>query len=437
MKPLVGLLAPPADGIELTDEFLQALALMEAAEEHAFITGRAGTGKSTLLRHFMTQSRRRVAILAPTGLSAVNVGGQTIHSFFKFPPRVLGPQDARPLPRERRLFEQLDTIIIDEISMVRADVLDAMDRSLRLNRQRPELPFGGVQIIAFGDLLQLAPVVQGELREYFAESFETPYFFSANVLNHCDWRLLELTRNYRQGKDPNFFNLLTRLGHNEMTDDDFENLNGRLMPEDEGDLEQVVALTATNAEAGAINAQRLAALSGTQVDYAATVTGEFDDASFPAETSLAVKKGAQVIMLRNDADRRWVNGDVGIVERCSATELHVRIKDDVHAVLPVHWERIRYAHSAENNQMKQEVAGLFKQFPVKLAWAITIHKSQGQTMKRVVVDLGRGAFAHGQVYVALSRCESLAGLWLRRPIRPADILFDDRVLTFLRRASKN
>jgi len=407
---------------------------MEAAEEHAFITGRAGTGKSTLLRHFMDHTKRRVVVLAPTGLAAVNVGGQTIHSFFKFPPRVLEAKDVRALPRQRRLFEELDTIIIDEISMVRADVLDAMDRSLRLNRRRHEVPFGGVQIIAFGDLLQLAPVVQGELRQYFSESFETPYFFSAGVLTQCDWSLLELTRNYRQGKDPSFFALLTRLGHNEMTEEDLENLNSRLVPETTVHDDQVVTLTATNAAASAINAERLAALKGQPMHYAARITGEFDDASFPADSDLWVKKGAQVMMLRNDPDRRWVNGDVGVVERCAEHDLRVRIKDEVHDVLPVKWERIRYAYNAEDNKMEQEVAGDFKQFPVKLAWAITIHKSQGQTLKRVMVDLGRGAFAHGQVYVALSRCESLSGLWLRRPIRPSDIIFDDRVLTFLRKS---
>ncbi len=236
--------------IELTDEFKLALDVMEAAEEHAFITGRAGTGKSTLLRHFMAHTKRRVVVLAPTGLAAVNVGGQTIHSFFKFPPQVLQAKDIRPLPREKKLFEQLDTIIIDEISMVRADVLDAIDRSLRLNRNRHEVPFGGVQIIAFGDLLQLAPVVQGELQGYFSETYETPYFFSANVLHQCDWRHIELTRNYRQNKDPDFFDLLTRLGHNNMTEDDMENLNTRLLDEGDEEDEQIVILTSTNAGCG-------------------------------------------------------------------------------------------------------------------------------------------------------------------------------------------
>ncbi len=418
--------------IELTDEFLEALAVMEAAEEHAFITGRAGTGKSTLLRHFMAHTKRRVVVLAPTGLAAVNVGGQTIHSFFKFPPHVLQAKDIKPLPRERKLFEQLDTIIIDEISMVRADVLDAIDRSLRLNRNRHEVPFGGVQIIAFGDLLQLAPVVQGELQQYFSETYDTPYFFSAHVLNQCDWRHLALTTNYRQGKDPSFFELLTRLGHNEMSGDDLENLNTRLIDEEE-DKSQVMTLTATNAAAAIMNAKRLAELPGDEVHYGAKVTGEFDEASFPTDTGLAVKEGALVMMVRNDPDRRWVNGDVGVVVSCSETELRVRIRDIEYDIQPVEWERIRYAFNAEDNKMIQEVAGTFKQFPVKLAWAITIHKSQGQTLKQVVVDLGRGAFAHGQVYVALSRCESLSGLWLSRPIRERDILFDDRVLNFQRK----
>src|ERR1017187_7249171 len=217
--------------IELTDEFTKALAIMEAAEEHAFITGRAGTGKSTLLRHFMTHTKRRAAVLAPTGLAAVNVGGQTIHSFFKFPPRLLEAKDVRALPAQKKLFASLDTLIIDEISMVRADVLDAIDRSLRVNRGRLEVPFGGVQIVAFGDVLQLSPVVEDGLRSYFEDAYDTPYFFSAKVLRNCDWRLIELTRNYRQDKDPHFFNLLTRLGYNEMTEEDFEHLNSRCLSE--------------------------------------------------------------------------------------------------------------------------------------------------------------------------------------------------------------
>ena len=406
---------------------------MEAAKEHVFITGRAGTGKSTLLRHFMAGTRRRAIVLAPTGLSAVNVGGQTIHSFFKFPPRLLEARDVRALPAQRRLFEQLDTVILDEVSMVRADVLDAIDRSLRLNRHRLEVPFGGVQIIAFGDLFQLAPVVEGELRGYFSEAFDTPYFFSANVLSQCDWQLLELKTNYRQSKDPFFFELLSRLGRNEMTAEDMECLNRRIL-KGEGAEADAVTLTSTNAAADRINAAHLEGLPGEVLEYAATIKGEFDEGSCPAPAALRVKAGAQVIMLRNDPDGRWVNGDVGVVEHCDRARLQVRIRDLVHEVQPVKWERIQYALNPEDNHLARKLQGTFQQFPVKLAWAITIHKSQGQTLQKVRVDLGRAAFAHGQVYVALSRCQSLEGLRLHRPIRPTDILFDDRVLAFLGRA---
>jgi ATP-dependent DNA helicase PIF1 len=339
------------------------------------------------------------------------------------------------LPALRKLLEQLDTIVIDEISMVRADVLDAIDRSLRLNR-RSEVPFGGIQIVAFGDLFQLAPVVQGELQSYFADAYETPYFFSANVLNSCDWRLLELTKNYRQSKDPAFFDLLTRLGRNALSADDLEVLNTRLLTatgEPEGD---VVTLTSTNAAAAAINTERLFALDGEPVVYRAKVSGDFDNSSSPADTDLELKAGAQVILLRNDPERRWVNGDVGVVESCTPEQLQVRVRDTVYEVEPVAWERIRYAFRPEENRMIQEVAGVFNQYPVKLAWAITIHKSQGQTFERVAVDLGRGAFAHGQTYVALSRCTTLTGLWLHRPVKPTDILFDDRILNFLRKAAR-
>lgn len=418
--------------IELTEEFREALAAMEAAEEHILITGRAGTGKSTLLRHFMRHTKRRAAVLAPTGLAAVTVGGQTIHSFFNFPPHFLQSHDVRPLPHRRRLFAELDTLIIDEISMVRADLLDAIDRSLRLNRGRQE-PFGGVQMVGFGDLLQLAPVVQGEAQTYFAESYETPYFFSANVMNAYPWQKFELTKNYRQGKDPRFFELLTRLGHNEMTEDDLEDLNARVFEEGSDDM-GVVTLTATNAAAAEINAIRLEELEGDTVRYGARITGDFEQASSPADEMLALKQGAQVILLRNDPDGRWVNGDVGEVAHCSPHELRVKIRGTVYTLERVKWQRMRYDFKPEDNKLVQHIAGEFTQYPVKLAWAITIHKSQGQTLQKVVVDLGRRAFAHGQVYVALSRCVSLDGLWLRRAIRPSDILFDDRVLSFQRRS---
>jgi hypothetical protein len=408
---------------------------MEAAEEHVFITGRAGTGKSTLLRHFIANTKRRAVVLAPTGLAAVNVGGQTIHSFFKFPPRLLQAGDVRALPQQRRLFEQLETVIIDEVSMVRADVLDAIDRSLRLNRGRLEVPFGGVQIVAFGDLFQLAPVVEGELREYFNDAFDTPYFFSANILSQCDWRLVELKTNYRQSKDPFFFDLLSRLGRNEMTEEDLECLNGRLLEDPLEDMD-AVTLTSTNAAADRINAEHLEEIETEPVEYLATVKGDFDEGASPARAALTLKPGAQVIMLRNDPDGRWVNGDVGVVEHCDKARLKVRIKEIVHEVLPVKWERIQYAFNSEDNLVTRNVQGTFQQFPVKLAWAITIHKSQGQTLEKVRVDLGRAAFAHGQVYVALSRCQSLEGLRLHRPIRPSDILFDERVLNFLGRAAR-
>src|ERR1035437_2464115 len=255
--------------LDQNEEFRGALSRMEAAEEHIFITGRAGTGKSTLLRHFIGHTKRRAVVLAPTGLAAVNVGGQTIHSFFKFPPHLLQAKDVRALAAQKRLFERLDTVIIDEVSMVRADVLDAIDLSLRINRGRQEVPFGGVQIIAFGDLFQLSPVVEGELRGYFSEDYQTPYFFSAHVLHQCDWQLLELKHNYRQSKDPYFFGLLSRLGRNEMTEDDMESLNGRLLPEEAEEDRDVVTLTSTNAAAGAINERHLAALAGEPVRYQA------------------------------------------------------------------------------------------------------------------------------------------------------------------------
>jgi len=424
--------SPTPSSIELTGEFQEALTLMEEGNEPLFITGRAGTGKSTLLRYFREHTQRRVVVLAPTGLAAVNVAGQTIHSFFNLPPRLIEPADVKPMIWQKKLFEALDTVIIDEISMVRADLMDAIDRSLRLNRNNDH-PFGGVKLIAFGDLHQLSPVVHGELLHYFSEVYDTPYFFSANVLKNSDWQVFELTHNHRQSKDPFFFNLLTRLGQNELTEDDMESLNSRVLTPASRVHPETVLLTSTNAAAQQINARHLDALPEEECFYEAEIKGEIDPNMVPTEADLVLKPGAQVMFMRNDPERRWVNGDIGVVEACSKTFVQVRLRDTVYDVKPVKWERIRYTFNAENNRAVPQAAGEFKQYPLRLAWAITIHKSQGQTLKHVLVDLGKTAFAHGQVYVALSRCESLEGLWMRRPIRGSDVLFDERIQNFTRR----
>lgn len=425
--------------LQLNDDFRHALDVLEKTGASMFITGKAGTGKSTLLQLFRSLTRKKTAVLAPTGVAALNVQGQTVHSFFGFPPRIITPSEAsRKVTRKDllRLYKNLDVLIIDEVSMVRADLLDGIDRFLRVNRENFR-PFGGVQVVFFGDLLQLPPVVTRDPLEaaYFNEYYDSPYFFSAKIFQDPDFQLesLELRKVYRQ-ESRHFLRLLEAVRNSTFDPDDLEDLNERHDPAFSS-TEGYITLCARNATVDKINQRELLTLAEPEFEYVAEVKGQFEPALFPTELGLKLRKGAQVMFVRNDSEeKQFVNGTIGRVTQLSKdtiiveTEEHGGKKRRIEAQ-KAEWEIIRYKASA-TGALETEVVGSFIQYPLKLAWAITIHKSQGKTFDKVLIDLGGGAFEHGQLYVALSRCRTLEGVVLRQRIRPQDVITDERVLDF-------
>lgn len=412
-------------GITPTDEYRVALDYIRNEAGHLFVTGRAGTGKSTLLRALRGLVPDEFVIVAPTGLAAVNVGGQTIHSFFGFPPRLIRGDDIRR-SRNGALMRRIKFLVIDEVSMVRSDLMSAIDQSLRVNRGRPRESFGGVRLIMFGDLHQLPPVVQeAEVAEHLESSFGGPFFFSVPALSEGAGTVrLELSQVFRQ-TDQDLIDVLNRVRDGDADAETLAVLNTRVNPVrtlSEGD--PYVILTPTNAAAQRINMAYLEALPGTVHRYEAGVTGEFSATAHPTDAVLTLKAGAKVIFLRNDPDKRWVNGTIARVSRLDDKRIWIALSGEEHEIEPASWESRRYAFDKDAEKIVETVAGTFKQFPLRLAWALTIHKAQGLTLDRVYIDLGRGTFAHGQAYVALSRCRTLPGLALARPLRSSDVLFD-------------
>ncbi|MEQ1669614.1 MAG: AAA family ATPase, partial [Hyphomicrobium sp.] len=359
------------------------------------------------------------------GLAAINVGGQTIHSFFGFPPRLIQADDIRR-SRNGRLMRKLEFLVIDEVSMVRSDLMWAIDQSLRVNRGRPREPFGGVRLLMFGDLHQLPPVVQeGEVAAHLEDAHGGPFFFSVPSLRDgAGTYRLELEQVFRQ-TDNDLIDVLNAIREGSVDQDDLALLNSRVHPiRTLSEGEPYVILTPTNAAAKRINTAYLDALPGQPTRFQAGITGEFNENVQPADSALELKPGAKVMLLRNDPDRRWVNGSVARISRLAQKQVWIEIGGKEYEVEPVSWEHRKYAYDQTAEKIVETIAGTFKQFPLRLAWALTIHKAQGLTLDQVYVDLGRGTFAHGQTYVALSRCRSLEGLALARTLTPSDIRFD-------------
>lgn len=419
----------------LDKAFQDILQQLESQRDNFFITGKAGTGKSTLLQIFRKTTAKKVVVLSPTGISALNVQGQTIHSFFQFPPKLMHQGEIFINKRLVRLLSVIEAIIIDEISMVRADVLDAIDFSLKLHR-KSVAPFGGVQMLFFGDLYQLPPVVSSqEEREYFRTTYTSAYFFDAHVFKgHLSLQMIELTKVYRQS-ERHFIRLLDAIRTMQFEYEDLDSINERYIPGAEIE-EPYLTLCSTNAAAQQINKEKLDLLTTPSYFYSGEVKGDFNPKIFPTEYKLELRVGGQVMLIRNDPEKRFVNGSLARILALEEEKITVSLTDEkgkteIFDVPQMTWEVNKYTITTDtDNPIKAEVTGSFTQYPVRLAWAVTIHKSQGKTYDRVAIDLGRGAFEHGQTYVALSRCRSLNGVFLKKPLTPRDIMVDERVAEF-------
>ena len=429
--------APPSVAVTIagyreTPAFKRVISAVVEDRDSVFLTGDAGTGKSTLLRRLLEESQsrgRRVAVLAPTGCAAVNVGGQTIHSFFGIPPRFVTAQETINC-RNRQMLRDLDTLIIDEVSMVRSDVMAAVDRALRNARREFGSPFGALQVVLVGDLAQLPPVVGKEEAAFFGVEYPGPYFFQTGDFPRDHFSLVELREPFRH-KDDQFRKILASIRSNSLTSEDLSALNQRV--DDRNDLpfrNSTVTLTGKNNAANDINAVMLGQLPGLSFKFEAVVRGDFPESFYPVDDLLLLKPGAKIMMARNDIGKRWVNGTLARVGHVEAERVQVELNGTLHLVDTVQWENIRYQYNPETRKITHDVIGTFTQLPIRLAWAMTVHKSQGQTLERAHFEMRHRAFAHGQTYVALSRCRTLEGLTLARPLRQSDVIVDPAAMGY-------
>lgn len=430
--------------MDINEQAQLAWDIIETTNTNLFLTGKAGTGKTTFLRRLKEESSKRIVVVAPTGIAAINAEGVTIHSFFQlsFAPFIpdaqykLKEQQYRFSKQKIRVIQSIDTLVIDEISMVRADLLDAVDSVLRRFRKN-QLPFGGVQMVMIGDLGQLAPVAKDDEWQMLSRYYDTPYFFSSIALKSTRYAIVELKTVYRQS-DLHFVELLNRVRDNRADSSVLAALNSRYIPNFQPRVEEgYIRLTTHNYQAQQENERQLALLPGKPYTYEASISGKYPEMLFPTEQILTLKKGAQVMFVKNDssADKAFYNGMIGTVTEINEKNFFVRTKDTgvVIKVEPEQWENTRYEIDERTNEITEEIEGTFKQFPVKPAWAITVHKSQGLTFDRAIIDVQR-AFTHGQTYVALSRCRTLEGLVLSAPLPMSAIIRDGAVDDYVSRA---
>ena len=432
------------DDLDLENpEFKNLCNLINYTNQSVFLTGKAGTGKSTFLKYICNTTKKKFIVLAPTGIAAVNVGGMTLHSFFKLPFKPLLKDDPEFLsgrirqtlkyPKEKtKLIKSLDLIIIDEISMVRADIIDFIDKVLRIYNNERRLPFGGKQLLLVGDAFQLGPVVTPDMRDILRRYYRNFYFFNAAAFQELELVSIELVKCYRQ-KNKEFISVLDCVRMNNVSMKQLNELNSRYTPEYEPDDDSFVITLATRRDIVDItNETRLAALQSDEFVYQGTIKGDFPEQNLPTDKELCLKVGAQVIFVRNDVNRRWVNGTLGKVVELSEDAIIVAIEDGAtYEVEKVQWENVKYTFNEKKNEIETTLLGTFAQYPIKPAWAITVHKSQGLTFNNVILDFGsEGAFTSGQTYVALSRCTSLQGIVLKNQIKPKDIFVDGEVINF-------